>query len=599
MFTRFVFDGGQGVIYAITGSGDILFYRDEARNGNGVWAFGGVGKQIGQGWTGLQHVFSGDTGIIYAIDTAGRLLFYRDEAQNGNGVWAFGGVGKQIGQGWLNYQHVFSGGGGVIYAIDSNGALLFYQDEAQNGNGVWAFGGVGKQIGQGWTNVRHVFSGGDGIIYAIDRQGNLLFYRDEARNGNGVWSFGGVGQPIGGGWNDVRQVFSGGDGIIYVINSAGRLLFYRDEARNGTAKWSFGGVGKQIGQGWNAVQANFQLTTTWGVCLSTFTGAQRETNLTAGWVTEAFGNSNGVVDFFNQMSGGRQRTGFQVFGPVELMTLQAKQAADSNGTTIPALRKAAQNNGIPVENFDHFMWMLDDGISTLGTTPSDSLVGELDFVPQTAMHELTHSNGVCCHADLITPDDYGDSFCVMGASRAARGFVDQTLLLPNLRQGADYHAIAGPGICTPYLFVAGWLDLAANTTALPSIPVSGTSFALDANQGAPPFGSESQVALTLGSTPTKATDPAQYWIEYRYPTAFDGAINRPNPHANFDLPAAGVLIVRKVQILGLGRCIGSLHSFRQAYVGVAPGDTLTITTGYTLLITNVDTTQRRIQVKIL
>jgi hypothetical protein len=215
------------------------------------------------------------------------------------------------------------------------------------------------------------------------------------------------------------------------------------------------------------------------------------------------------------------------------------------------------------------------------------------------MHELTHSNGVCCHADRFTLDDYRDSFCVMGASRGARGFVDQTLLLPGIPQGADYHALAGPGICTPYLLEAGWLDVVANTTALPANPVSGTSFVLDANQGAPPFGSESQVALTLGSTPTKATDPAQYWIEYRYPIVFDSAINRPNPRANFDLPSAGVLIARKVQIFNQWRCSGSLHSFLQASVGTSIGNTLTITAGYTLQIANLDPAQKRIQVTIL
>lgn len=598
MFFRFVFDGGGGVIYAITGTGELLFYKDEARNGNGVWAFGGVGKQIGQGWTNFQHVFGGDNGIIYAIDTAGRLLFYQDEARDGNGVWAFGGVGKQIGQGWLNYQHVFSGGNGIIYAIDSNGNILFYKDEAQNGNGVWAFGGVGKQIGQGWTNVRHVFSGGDGIIYAVDRQGNLLFYCDEAKDGNGVWAFGGVGQQIGQGWTGIRQVFSGGDGIIYVVNSAGQLLYYRDEARNGTAQWSYGGAGKQIGQGWEAVQANFQLTTTWAACLSTFTGAQPAANLTPSWLTQALDDSNGVVDFFNQMSGGRQRTGCQVFGPVELMTIQAKVAADQGGTTIASLRTAAQSKGIPVQNFDHVMWLLDDGVSTLATTPSDSLMGAFDFVPQTAMHELTHTNGVCCHADRFTPDDYGDTFCVMGASRAARGFADPALLLPNVPQGPDWHAIAGPGLCTPYLFVAGWLDVVANTTALPSTPRSGATFILNANQGAPPFGSDNKIALTLGGFPTTATDPPQFWVEYRHPSGFDSDINRPGPHFNPDLPAAGVLIVRTVQILN-PRCPGSLHSYLQAFVGAAPGNTLVVTGSYSLQIVNVNPIQKTIEVKIL
>ena len=477
---RFVFDGGQGVIYAITDSGAMMFYRDQSRAGNGDWAFGGIGKQIGQGWTGMQHVTSDGDGIIYAVDSQGRMLFYRDEARDGNGVWAFGGTGKQIGQGWLNMPHVFCGGDGIIYAIDTEGRIFFYRDQARNGDGVWAFGGIGKQIGEGWTNVRHVFSGGDGIIYAIDRAGNLLFYRDEARNGNGAWAFGGQPCTIGGGWLGLRQVFSGGDGIIYAINSEGKLLFYRDEARDGTSRWSFGGAGKQIGEGWNVAQQNFQLTTSWGVCVCTFTGAPRKAVITADWLNVAFGEPNGIDSYFGRMSGGRQRMKFQAVGPVELMTIQAKQAADNAGSTIPAFRAAApaQPLCIPILSCDRIMWIIDDGVSTLGTTPGDSLVGALDFTPQNGMHEITHTNDVCSHADEITFDDYGDVFCIMGASRASRGFIDPSLILYTSAGSDDSHALTGPGICTPYLLAAGWLDEVANTTALPPARRQGTHFCL-------------------------------------------------------------------------------------------------------------------------
>ncbi|MBV9268763.1 MAG: hypothetical protein JO061_21520 [Acidobacteriaceae bacterium] len=602
MFMRFVFDGGQGVIYAITDSGAILFYRDQSRNGNGDWAFGGIGKQIGQGWTGMKHVTSNGDGIIYAVDSQGRMLFYRDLARDGNGVWAFGGTGKQIGQGWLNMQHVFCGGDGIIYAIDTEGRIFFYQDQARNGTGVWAFGGIGKQIGEGWTNFRHVFSGGDGIIYAIDRGGNLIFYRDEARNGNGAWAFGGQPRTIGGGWTDVRQVFSGGDGIIYAINSQGELLFYRDEARDGSSKWSFGGVGKQIGQGWIVAQADFQLTTRWGVCICTFTGAPRQGKITADWVTEAFGEPNGIDTYFGRMSGGRQSMQFQAFGPVELMTIEAKKAADNAGSTISAFRTAAQQLGIPVSSFDHFMWIIDDGVSTGGTTSGDSLVGALDFTPQNGMHEMTHTNNVCAHADKFTLDDYGDVFCIMGASHAARGFIDPDLTFQTPSGSDDSHALSGPGICTPYLLAAGWLDEVANTTALPLTPVPAKTFVLDANHGAPEFGSTNNVALTLGSTPRTPGDAAQFWVEYRQPSGSDIAINRPNPHANPDLPDGGVLIVRKVQIFNqtvFPRCGGALHSFLQAYVGAAPGNVLSVTDGYSLRVVTVDLASSRIEVAIV
>jgi hypothetical protein len=97
-----VFGGDNGIIYAVTPGGDLLFYQDLARNGTPNWAFGGSGQVIGGSqWNVYAEVFSGGQGIIYAITPDGFLLYYRDLAQNGASSWAFGGVGQEIGNGWL------------------------------------------------------------------------------------------------------------------------------------------------------------------------------------------------------------------------------------------------------------------------------------------------------------------------------------------------------------------------------------------------------------------------------------------------------------------------------------------------------------------
>lgn len=593
-----ILEGGQGVIYTVTDTGQLLFYRDEARNGNGVWAYGGIGKEIGTGWSVFRHVISGDDGIIYAIDGDGTLRYYRDVARNGNGVWAFGGVGQPIGTGWGAFRHVLSGGDGVIYAIDANGALIYYRDEARNGNGVWSHGGAGRQIGSGWGNFRQVFSGGGGVIYAINADGDLLYYRDEARNGNGVWSFGGVGQRIGTGWSRFRRVFSGGDGIIYAVNANNELLYFRDEARNGTGRWSFGGIGQRIGVGWDALSPSFQLATRWGVCIVTFGGAPRGTRLSKSWARKAFSGGDGVAGYFERMSGGRHRIEAEVFGPMEIMAIAQKQAATAMGgagAEITAFRAAARARGVPVERFDRMMWVIDDGVSTLGTTPSDSLVGALDLTPQTAAHEMLHSSGVCSHADKETYDDYQDAFCIMGASTLARGFVNQQLSLPLAPMGIGRdltHALSGPGVCTPYLYVAGWLDSVANTTALPLAHARGATFVLDANQGAPRFGSTSRVALTSGPIPQRVGDPAQYWVEYRHPSGDDRGINRASASANPDLPTEGVLMVHKVEMLS-ARCT-DLHAYLRNTVGAKQGNTLRVNAALSFRVSEVDAVQRRV-----
>ncbi len=250
MSFRFVTGDDQGVIYAGTEDGDLLFYRDLARDGTVNWAFGGTGQRIGTGWQDFLHVFSGGDGILYAIAHNGDLLFYRDLARDGTASWAFGGTGQRIGNGWQDFLHVFSGGGGIIYAVAKNGDLLFYRDLARDGTARWAFGGTGQRIGNGWQDFLHVFSGGGGIIYAVAKNGDLLFYRDLAHDGTARWAFGGTGQMIGSGWHTFTEVFSGGTGIIHAITPDGFLMYYRDLAQNGTASWAHGGSGRTIGSGW-------------------------------------------------------------------------------------------------------------------------------------------------------------------------------------------------------------------------------------------------------------------------------------------------------------------------------------------------------------
>lgn len=156
------------------------------------------------GWLGFWTVFSGGDGIIYAITFAGDLLYFRDLAQNGTQAWAADGVGQRIGTQWGDFLQVFSGGDGVIYAITARGAILYYRDEARDGTSRWAFGAVGQEIGQGWGGFWTAFPAGDGIVYALTPTGMLFYYRDETCNGRFGWSFEGVGQVIGHGWNTAQ-----------------------------------------------------------------------------------------------------------------------------------------------------------------------------------------------------------------------------------------------------------------------------------------------------------------------------------------------------------------------------------------------------------
>ena len=207
-------------------TGQLLFYRDENQNGTGDVHDPDV---IGLGgWQLFKFLFAGGNGVLYAVDQQGRLLFYRDAAQDGTGELANPSV---IGLGgWQNMQFVFSGGNGIIYAVDDQGQLLFYRDATQDGTGDVANPSV---IGLGgWQVFRFLFSAGNGIIYAVDDQGQLLFYRDAAQDGTGDVSSPSV---IGlGGWQFLKFVLAGDNGILHAVDEEGQLLFYRDTTQNGT-----------------------------------------------------------------------------------------------------------------------------------------------------------------------------------------------------------------------------------------------------------------------------------------------------------------------------------------------------------------------------
>jgi hypothetical protein len=179
-------------------------------------------------WQNYKFVFSGGNGIVYGVDHAGRLRFHRDPMQDGTPEATNPSI---IGQGgWLQFKFLFSGGNGIIYAVNPEGKLLFFRDKTQNGTGDVANPTI---IGQGgWLQFKFLFSGGNGIIYAVNPEGKLLFFRDQVQNGTGD-----VANPtiIGqGGWQNFEFLFGGGKGILNAVDVEGRLLISRDETQDGT-----------------------------------------------------------------------------------------------------------------------------------------------------------------------------------------------------------------------------------------------------------------------------------------------------------------------------------------------------------------------------
>src|ERR1700676_1472681 len=237
--------GTNGVIYALSSNGDLLWYRHDGQaDGTFRWAPGG--KKVGTGWA-FKQVFSGGDGVIYAITPGGDLLWYRHDGRgDGSFRWA-ASEGKKVGSGW-NFEQVFSGGGGVIYAITESGDLLWYRhDGRDDGSFRWA-APEGKKVGTGW-NFPQVFSGGGGVIYAVTSNYELLWYRHDGHDDGSFRWAAPEGKKVGSGW-DFKHLFSPGGGVIYAITASGDLLWYRHDGRgDGTFKWATP-LGSKVGSGW-------------------------------------------------------------------------------------------------------------------------------------------------------------------------------------------------------------------------------------------------------------------------------------------------------------------------------------------------------------
>ena len=197
-----VFAGGHGIIYAVKPTGELIWYRDMLRDGSNDpggqrgWHVNS-GKQIGINWQQFIHVFDGGDGIIYAVKPTGQLIWYRDMLRDGSNDpsgergWNINS-GKQIGTDWQQFVRVISGGDGIIYAATAAGELFWYRDLLRDGTngGDGSRGWTNSKIGTGWNTFTHLFSALPGEIFGCFTQeetGQLAWYVDKARNGTADW----------------------------------------------------------------------------------------------------------------------------------------------------------------------------------------------------------------------------------------------------------------------------------------------------------------------------------------------------------------------------------------------------------------------------
>ena len=155
---RLGFAADKGVVYLIDQSGDLYWYRHLGyRNGTAVWANDGIGAKVGVGWGNARFVFAGGNGVIYMVDRRGDLYWYRHTGHtDGSFEWT-SSRGAKVGSGWNEAAVVFSGGDGLIYALKRDDNLYWYKHSGyQTGTASWA-PGTGNRIGFGWQSMVRIF----------------------------------------------------------------------------------------------------------------------------------------------------------------------------------------------------------------------------------------------------------------------------------------------------------------------------------------------------------------------------------------------------------------------------------------------------------
>ena len=167
---RHVFWGGDGVIYVIAQNGELRWLKHNGYPNGGdlqTWEPQDTGHRVvGSGWGDVVHVFSAGNGIIYAVTPTGELRWFRHRGYlHGGGLdtWEPQDTGhKVVGRGWQDVRHVVWGGHGIIYAVAADGTLRWYKHNGYASGGdlsTWEPQDTGHRIAAtGWGEMQHVFA---------------------------------------------------------------------------------------------------------------------------------------------------------------------------------------------------------------------------------------------------------------------------------------------------------------------------------------------------------------------------------------------------------------------------------------------------------
>ena len=286
----------------------------------------------------------------------------------------------------------------------------------------------------------------------------------------------------------------------------------------------------------------------------------RATQLTREWLQRV---GDAVSEYFMRQSGGRVAMSCTALD-WQRLSISSQEWIDAGFLVGRQTCTALAAKGVlRKEDFDHFVLLIDDGLSTGGVTPrvapETSLIGALSATPTLFAHELAHRFGAG-HTFLEKPQgnqEYGGPFCLMGGEGGKYSHSVESLIALNINVPRAQTA-SGPGLCFPNLVATGWADPGVHALSI-AADASGefsTVIELPALAGAPPPGEPKASAciITLGD---------RYVLEYRSPTTQDDA-GVPKQEAT----TQGHLVIYR------SAPTGPLVPLQVATIGVYPGAVL-------------------------
>jgi len=194
---------------------------------------------VGAGWGSFAWTGAGGDGVLYALTTAGALLWFRYDA--GSASW-MAGSGRTVGVGFTPGSKVVNiaiGANGWLYTVRANGALVVYQHTGRlTGAATWVNNG-GYQIGSGWTGDEILAPQGDGTLYR-QYAGNLYWFRHtDPAAGPVTWSNSGRAIKIGAGWKFYDLLALGGGVLLATAAPSGQVsLFQHADPAGGSVAWT-------------------------------------------------------------------------------------------------------------------------------------------------------------------------------------------------------------------------------------------------------------------------------------------------------------------------------------------------------------------------